>query len=604
MADGWDRGWVADRVQGLVADPSGWVADPEVPWQGVVETETRLVLAGDHDAAYHGLRETRELSDEQKKELIELINSLYLLDRELEWTNHGILRSFRFWSRGEKVEYLHAANGLAEVLEGIGSEVLIGFGSVLAYVRDQDFIPHDDDLDLIVAFDATEVGSLTEALDLVVVALQKAGCEVWGDLPTHRKASSGSGHVIDVFVGLIEDGRVSWFPSARGGLSVEQVFPGQTVDFLGVPVRMPARPHEYLEVTYGPDWATPIGNWNHPWDRSQYADLLNEPAAVPPLPVAAPDQPPRRPVLMMSGKRILKRAERLCISEGLELPEQVLPHLRRLSVDEFGEFMWSLPNPDFPALSAILPAMAPPSVQQGWTGSSGTPLLAQTTSFVRSVESTYANHTGQSLQGKTILDVGVGYGRLIRLMYRYSNPDQLWGVDAWDRSLQHCRDVGLPANLRQSEVFPVALPVGGTTFDLAYAFSVFTHLSPRAAEAVLDAVRKSMKPGGLFIVTVRPIEFWKHLAPAKGIDPAELRAQHQANGFAYLPHEGIEGESYGDASVVPSFFRRPGWKLVGRDWNAIDPYQAVLVLQAEPIQEVAATPGTRLSRLRRAARRR
>lgn len=606
MPDAWDLDWVDNLVQRLIADDATRIADPDVAWQATVEAEIRLVLRGEYDTAYHELRDTRALSDEQKREFVQLVNNRYLVGRELEWTNHGILRSFRFWPREEKVEYLRTANRLVGVLEDVGSEVLLGFGSVLAYVRDADFIPHDDDLDLIVAFDRNAVGTLTEALDRIVVALEDAGCQVWGDLPTHRKARFESGHGVDVFVGLVEDGRVSWFPSARGGLAVDQVLPAQVVDFLGVPVKMPAKLDEYLTVTYGQDWATPIANWNHPWDKRQYADLLGQPSASAPAttePAAEVSDPSRRPVLISGGKRLVQRAERICARDGLEHPEQVLRLLRRLSVDEFAELMWSLPNPDLPALSAVLPAMASPAVQEGWTGASGTPLIAQSTSFVRSVELAYARHAGQSLRGKTILDFGVGYGRFIRLMYRYSNPEKLWGVDAWDRSLQKCREVGLPANLRQSDTFPVTLPVDGTLFDLAYAFSVFTHLSPEAAEAALDAVRKSMKPGGLFVITLRPIEFWQRHAPTKGADPAELRAQHRATGFAYLPHEGAEGESYGDASVAPAFFERPGWRLVGRDWSAVDPYQSILVLQAVPIEEGTAPPRTWLSRLRRLVRR-
>ncbi|MBC7762667.1 MAG: class I SAM-dependent methyltransferase [Candidatus Saccharibacteria bacterium] len=603
MPDTWDIDWVDGMVQRHIGDHAAVIADSDVAWQASVETVTKLVLNGDYNAAYHGLRDASALSEEQKREFVERINVRYLLRRELEWTNHGILRSFRFWPLEEKVEYLRSVNRLVEALEGIGSEVLFGFGSVLAYARDADFIPHDDDLDLIVAFDSNEVDNLTDALDRVVVALGEAGCEIWGDLPTHCKARFETGHVVDVFVGLVEDGQVSWFPSARGGLAVDQVLPPQVVDFLGVPVKMPAKLDEYLAVTYGQSWATPIANWNHPGDRRQYADLLG--GSEGPAPTTNPEAsaPGRRPVLMLAAKSIVRRAERVCASDGLERPDQILRHLRRLSVDGFGELMWSLPNPDFPTLSAVLPAMAPPAVQKGWTGSSGTPLLAQSTSFVRSVELAYVRHTGQSLRGKTILDFGVGYGRLLRLMYRYSNPERLWGVDAWDRSLQQCRDVGLAANLRQSETFPDALPVDGATFDLAYAFSIFTHLSPKAADAALDAVRKSMKPGGLFIITIRPIEFWQSHAPTKGADSGELRAQHRATGFAYLPHEGPEGESYGDASVAPSFFKRPGWRLAGRDWNAVDPYQMILVLQAVPIAEAASPSSRRRSRLRRLLRR-
>ena len=592
MPGSWDLGWVDDLVRRLVSDEAVRLADADVDWQATVEAETLLVLQGDYDSAYHGLRGTTALTDEQKKQFVQVVNDRYLVERELEWTNHGILRSFRFWPKEEKVEYLRTANRVVEVLEGVGSDVLLGFGSVLAYVRDADFIPHDDDLDLIVAFDRRDVSTLTEALDRVVAALEDAGCRVWGDLPTHRKARFASGHGVDVFVGLVEDGRVSWFPSARGGLAVDQVLPPQVVDFLGVPVKMPAKLDEYLAVTYGQDWATPIANWNHPWDQRQYADLL------PPTGDAAPESdvsaaapgPGRRPTLVRDAKRIVRNAERVCRRDGLERPAQVFPLLRRLSVDEFGELMWSMPNPAFPALSAILPAMASPAVQEGWTGASGTPLLRQTTSFVRSVELAYARHRGRSLHGATILDFGVGYGRTLRMMYRFSDPERLWAVDAWDRSPNRWADVELPGIFHFSGTLPDRLPVEGTKFDLAYAVSVFTHLSPTAAEACLSAVREWMEPGGLFVLTVRPVDFWRRHAASKEADPAALRAQHRATGFAYLPHAGAEGETYGDSSIAPAFFKRPGWRVVDRDWSAVDPFEMILVLQAVPTEPAAPRP--------------
>jgi SAM-dependent methyltransferase len=260
-----------------------------------------------------------------------------------------------------------------------------------------------------------------------------------------------------------------------------------------------------------------------------------------------------------------------------------------------------LPNPDYAALSAILPAMASDELQATWTGSSGQPLLDQTTAFVRTLERLYAQHAGEPLDGKTILDFGVGYGRIIRLMFRYTDPGKLWGLDAWERSLDTCREVDLPVHLRLSDSFPEDLPVDGTAFDLAYAFSVFTHLSPRAATAALGAIRTSMKPGGLLVLTIRPMAIWDYYAQIKGWTDAPLfRAMHEATGFGFKGHGGPEGESYGDASVDPAFFDRPGWQVVGRDWNSIDAFQMILVLKAVPFPGGATAPAVRRPFIRRA----
>jgi SAM-dependent methyltransferase len=110
---------------------------------------------------------------------------------------------------------------------------------------------------------------------------------------------------------------------------------------------------------------------------------------------------------------------------------------------------------------------------------------------------------------------------------------------------------------------PVDLPVEGTHFDLAISFSVFTHLSPAAATAALRAVRKVIKPDGVFVCTIRPIEFW-HLT-GQSFTPAQAKQalhDHNSKGYAFLP-AGYSDGSYGDASIDPAFFksRKPGRSL-------------------------------------------
>ncbi|HUU26138.1 MAG TPA: hypothetical protein VMW68_11325 [Methyloceanibacter sp.] len=58
--------------------------------------------------------------------------------------------------------------------------------------------------------------------------------------------------------------------------------------------------------------------------------------------------------------------------------EGVLRALRGLSLDEFGQLMFSLPDQRFPGISRHLPRMATPEMQMKWTGASGDMLLGQT----------------------------------------------------------------------------------------------------------------------------------------------------------------------------------------------------------------------------------
>lgn len=262
--------------------------------------------------------------------------------------------------------------------------------------------------------------------------------------------------------------------------------------------------------------------------------------------------------------------------------EEALIFLRRMSLDDFGLFMISLPNKDYPGLSRLLPAMASDKVQKTWTGASGLDLYRQTASFARQLENNYTRHVKKPLAGSDILDFGCGYGRILRMMYYYSDPSCIWGVDAWDKSLNLCREARLPGKFAQSERMPSVLPVNDQKFDLIFAFSVFTHLAPATAKTCLSALRNHIKPGGLLVATIRPIEFWPFSDGIRKTSiAAEMQSNHRLNGFAYLPHGGVEGETYGDISCEIDFLGGDGWKIVGHDRSILDPFQVSVLMQPD-----------------------
>jgi SAM-dependent methyltransferase len=267
--------------------------------------------------------------------------------------------------------------------------------------------------------------------------------------------------------------------------------------------------------------------------------------------------------------------------------EEGLQHLRHLSLDDFGQVLFGLPDDSLPNLSAVFPRMPSDDVQKSWTGHSGLPLLQRTSSFVRSVAYNCQNLLGHGMEDRTILDFGCGYGRIIRLMYYYSSPARIWGLDPWEKSIELCRADGVLGQLAVSDYLPTALPVGDVSFDLIYAFSVFTHLSERAATLALTTLRRYVARGGLFVITIRPKEYWDVLDPEVAarshIDRDELVARHERNGFAFVPdvREAIDGEvTYGHTSLSFEWIEQhaEGWNMVGYDHSLIDPFQLLVYL--------------------------
>jgi hypothetical protein len=96
--------------------------------------------------------------------------------------------------------------------------------------------------------------------------------------------------------------------------------------------------------------------------------------------------------------------------------------------------------------------------------------------------------------------------RMLRVLARDVEPGYLYGCDPVRGIRDICRDTRVPGVLARSEFIPETLRFA-QRFDLADAFSVFTHLSERAYECCLRALHAGLVPGGTLIVTVRPIEY-------------------------------------------------------------------------------------------------
>lgn len=258
--------------------------------------------------------------------------------------------------------------------------------------------------------------------------------------------------------------------------------------------------------------------------------------------------------------------------------------LRNLSVDEVGRLLLEVPA-EYPALQRALPRMAATEIQQAWTGADGVALLQQSVAFTRALLAGFRRHSAIGVSAARILDFGCGWGRLLRLLLAEAGPDQLFAVDPWQTSLDICRQDGVPGQFARSDYLPATLPFGDTTFDLVYAFSVFTHTSERATRVALAAIRRRISADGVLAITIRPREYWdQHPFDPPTPGKAELLAAHDTRGFAFKPHQiaAIDGDvTYGDTSITPGYLASQieGWRIVGTDWNAVDPWQYLVFMK-------------------------
>jgi SAM-dependent methyltransferase len=219
-------------------------------------------------------------------------------------------------------------------------------------------------------------------------------------------------------------------------------------------------------------------------------------------------------------------------------------------------------------------------------------LAAQSAAFYARLRERYAEHGHRPLAQARVLDFGCGWGRLTRLLARDVAPGSLYGCDPVQQILDVCRAARVPARLARSDFLPERLPFDGV-FDLAFAFSVFTHLSEVAHQRCLRALHTGLAPEAIVVVTVRPPAYLQlseflHQAldslrpdvPARLAEPRYLFAAHPAEP-SHPQYDGGE-MTYGETVVTLAYVRErwaPLFELLAVDVLAADPYQLMLTLR-------------------------
>jgi SAM-dependent methyltransferase len=107
---------------------------------------------------------------------------------------------------------------------------------------------------------------------------------------------------------------------------------------------------------------------------------------------------------------------------------------------------------------------------------------------------------GWLFDGKSVLDFGCGAGRTLRHFLSEAESAEFWGTDIDAASIAWLkRHLSPPLRVLRNDVDP-PLGLGYEKFDLAWALSVFTHLTDNSLPWLLE-LHRLLKPGGLLIAT-------------------------------------------------------------------------------------------------------
>ena len=190
-----------------------------------------------------------------------------------------------------------------------------------------------------------------------------------------------------------------------------------------------------------------------------------------------------------------------------------------------------------------LPLWPNEKIQAGYTATSGPGAVRKTQAFIDMLDA-----HGAFVPGWKGLDYGAGWGRIASLLLAKGGPEQLDLVDAWEKSLQILK-AGNFKNRRWkvSEIIRSG-EIPEKTYNFAYAFSVFTHLAPRAFWPNLEILANSIRSPGSVYFTVRHLEFAQHKYPER-VD--EISGTLRSEGFWYASTTGDLGTEaiFGDMII-------------------------------------------------------
>jgi len=180
------------------------------------------------------------------------------------------------------------------------------------------------------------------------------------------------------------------------------------------------------------------------------------------------------------------------------------PRLRYLADSIRKELEW-LPKDlrfRFEHRSDRMPPVPPPYLRFRVAGDYGVKWFHESGRESRNAFESALSGVGKTLQDfRSILDFGVGCGRVARWMEDLVPRARLYGVDIDPPAIRWCKRHIRYATVTRTSPLP-PLPFASGTFDLVYSHSVFTHLNEAYQDEWLAELARVTRPGALLLLTV------------------------------------------------------------------------------------------------------
>lgn len=219
----------------------------------------------------------------------------------------------------------------------------------------------------------------------------------------------------------------------------------------------------------------------------------------------------------------------------------------------------------------------PEELQRQFVGMSGPQALNEAFNFYSEIKR-YAGKLAQKLgRDSRILDFGCGWGRIIRFFLKDVTADNLYGIDVDSEMTDLCIKTVGHGNYSAIKPMP-PLEFSEGSFDIIYAYSVFSHLAESVQIQWIEEFSRILKPGGILVATTQARSFielcrtlrnqsnssnnWHHALAHSFVDTEAAFADYDNGKFLYSATGGggpRDASFYGEA-VIPQ-------KYIEREWT-------------------------------------
>ena len=247
-----------------------------------------------------------------------------------------------------------------------------------------------------------------------------------------------------------------------------------------------------------------------------------------------------------------------------------------LTQDEwFNTVCKSYENPPAFVDGRELPGFPSDTIQTNTTGQAGVDTLREAFVFYQDCVETFGSLGAPPKREHTLLDFGVGWGRIARFFLRELPLENIHGLDVMEEFVTICRETFRSHNFRVTTPFPPT-DISDGKFNYIVGYSVYSHLSEQACLSWMKEFHRLLAPGGMVALTTRGRPFFDFCESLKGkghsgylgalsaiFDDFDAeRTRYDRGEFIHSNHEGVVGGGamnasfYGETFIPEQYARR------------------------------------------------